>query len=423
MFIHATADKRQQHPSKEAGFTLVEIMIALAILTIMAVVLFPLFSQTINYSQTTTTRAHLNELVKGLKVAYEKDAMVVDTTGADGDVVFTSNWGQVLGAPNDPLGTATLTSGSTTVNPVQAYALGNQASLESGFYAIAGAAGTSPLSLATDGYGNPFWVYVSPEMEGHYDGYPVYYHDVAFLSTNGAPSSVTPASQGVTYTCTVNPTYEQSGCSLNLGTNGGQHDAVATFSGYAVEQHLYHVTLRKMKTVGDAYGAYFTTQYLANASRNADIDYFANIDTAWNGCGPGGTGGNAYMDTSSPIPNSGNGSNSGPSYYFPGENPDGSTASYYGTNFLMDVQPATWDNNAFINNLGLSLPSVTSAWGFLMGIGNGPNSSNYGNGEPYTQNRDPLSCNTNMQSPPYTAFILAWAPNTVLLSIPVVGNY
>ncbi len=399
------------------GFTLVEMIIALAILTILVVVLFPLFSETIHFSKVTTTRARLNQLVKGLKVAYEKDAMVIDTTGANGDIVFTSNWSQVLGNPANPLGSGTLTAGNTvTVTPVQSYTFGDPSSLETGFSAIAGAAGASPLALATDGFGHPFWVYVSPEIEGNYDGYTVYYHDVGFLSTDGAPSSVTPMSQGVTYTCTVSET-GQDGCSFNLGSNGGQFDSVSSFSGYAVELKLFKDTLRKMNIVADDYGSYFTTEYLANAQRNEDYDYFAGPDTAWDGCGPNGQGGNIYMDSN--MPNSGNGSNGGPGYAFPGENPNGSTVSYYGSDTLNDVQPATWDGNSFITNLGLSLSSVTSSWGFLMGVGNGPNSINL-NG---VVDRDPLSCNTSLQNPPYTAFIVAWAPNNVLLSVPVVGNY
>ena len=416
----STAEK-QGSRDRESGFTLLEMLVAFIIMALLVSVLYPVFSQALQSSQESATQARMQELVKGLRVAYQKDAMVIDTTGANGDVVFTANWNQILGAPGDPLGTYTLTNPpSYPVTPVQAYPLGQPQKIESGFYAIAGAAGNSPIHLATDGFGQPVWVYVSPEMEGQYAGYPVYYHDVGFLSTNGAPSKVTPARQGVTYTCTVNPSTEESGCAFTLGTNGGQHDVVANFSGYAVESHLYKVTLQRMNTVAEDYGTYFTTQYLANTSRNTDIDYFANIDTAWDGCGLNGQGGNAYMDTSSLIPNSGNGSNGGPGYAFPGQNPDGNEVSYYAINSpLNDAQPATWDSDAFITNLGISVSETTTSWGFLMGVANGPNAPNYSG----QLDRDPLSCFPNLQSPPYTAFIVAWAPNQTLLSTPVVGNY
>ncbi len=410
--------RRPIHHSGESGFTLLEMIIAIIIMTIFAMIVYPVFTQVAHYAATVSTRARLQELVKGLTVAYQKDAMVIDTTEADGDVVFTADWSQVLGAPGDPLGTSMLTNGSVNVSPVQAFTPGNPSSLESGFYAIAGAAGNSPLSLAENGDGVPVWVYVSPEMQGYYDGYAVLYHDVAFLSTNGAPASVTPMSQGVTYVCSASTSTQSSGCQLSLGNNGGQHDAVATFSGYAVEAAKYKSTLAQMREIASDYQGYFTTQYLANPQRNADIDYFANIDTAWDGCGPPG-GGNAYMDTNSAIPNSGDGSNGGPGYAFPGQNPDGSTVTYYGAYTQNDTQPVTWDADAFITNLGISVSEATTGWGFLMGVANGPNAPNF-NGQ---LDRDPLACSTNLQSPPYTAYIEAWAPGGILLSVPVVGTY
>lgn len=411
--------RRHAPHSGEAGFTLLELIIGIVVLTIFALIIFPVFSQTAHYASTVSTRARLQELVKGLAVAYQKDAMVIDTTQANGDVVFTANWTQVLGAQGDPLGGGIFNNGTVNVTPVQAMSQGDPASLESGFAAIAGAAGNSPLSLAENGDGVPVWVYVSPELQASYAGYPLYYHDVAFLSTNGAPASVTPMSQGVTYTCSANYSAQTSGCSLSLGTGSGQHDLVETFSGYAIEAAKYRTTLAQMNEIAQDYQNYFTTQYLANPQRNADIDYFANIDTAWDGCGPGGVGGNAYMDTNSAIPNSGDGSNGGPGYAFPGQNPDGSTVSFYGPLVLNDTQPATWDSDAFITNLGISVSEATTAWGFLMGVANGPNAPSYG-GE---LDRDPLACATNLQSPPYTAFIEAWAPGGVLLSVPFIGTY
>ncbi|EGQ60615.1 hypothetical protein GGI1_01558, partial [Acidithiobacillus sp. GGI-221] len=231
--------RRPKNPSGEAGFTLVELIIAIIIMTIFALIVFPVFSQTAHYAATVSTRARLQELVKGLAVAYQKDAMVIDSTQANGDVVFTATWSQVLGAQGDPLGTGIFNNGTMNVTPVQAMSQGDPASLESGFAAIAGAAGNSPLSLAENGDGVPVWVYVSPELQASYAGYPLYYHDVAFLSTNGAPANVTPMSQGVTYTCSADSSTQTSGCSLSLGAGSGQHDIVETFSGYAIEATKY----------------------------------------------------------------------------------------------------------------------------------------------------------------------------------------
>ncbi|TQN50287.1 hypothetical protein DLNHIDIE_00140 [Acidithiobacillus thiooxidans ATCC 19377] len=403
-----------QMDRRARGFTLIEMLFAIFIFTLLLGVLAPVFMQALHASQETATEARMQELSKGTKAAYTKDAMVVDTTDDNGALVFTAGHSQWIGNGPNGINTDVLTDGTETVTPTQAYKPGQPQKIQPGFYAIAGAAGNSPLHLATDGFGQPVWVYVSPEMEAQYDGYPLYFHDVGFLSTNGLPAGITPQSQGVTYTCTVDPDNDQYGCAFDLGTQkGAQHDLVTQVSGYAIEAHLYKVTLQRMHKVAQAYSSYFTTQYLANPGRNADIDYFASAD-------PNDGTNASYWDTASVITNSGNGN--GPGWAFPGQNPDGSTVSYYGSGALCDVQPATWNKNNFVTSLGLSDASVTSAWGFLFGVGNGPNSGSAA-GTCNGNDRDPSSSNGNLQSPPYTAFIYAWAPSGVLLADPVIGNY
>lgn len=401
--------------AQEQGFTLIEMLFAVFIFVILLGVLAPVFTQALHASQETATEARMQELVKGTRTAYAKDAMVVDSTNANGSLVFTAGHSpQWIGNGSNGLNTTLLTNGTVTVTPTQAYPLGQPQNIQPGFDAIAGAAGNSPLHLATDGFGQPVWVYVSPEMEAQYDGYPLYFHDVGFLSTNGLPAGITPQSQGVTYTCTADPSSQRYNCAFNLGTQkGAQHDLVAQVSGYAIEAHLYKVTLQRMHKVAQAYSSYFTTQYLANSDRNADIDYFAASD-------PDDGTNSSYWNPASTIPNSGNGN--GPGWGFPGQNPDGSTVSYYASPSLCDVQPATWSNDEFVTSLGLSNASVTSAWGFQLGVGNGPNSGSAA-GTCVGNDRDPSSGNSNLQSPPYTAFIYAWAPSGVLLANSVVGNY
>lgn len=410
------------HRSEDSGFTLIEMLFAMFIFIIMIGVLAPVFTQVIHESQETATQARLQELAKGTRIAYAKDAMVIDTTGANGAIVFTAEYSQTLG---NQINTTPLSNGTETVTPTQAYPLGQPQNIQTGFYAIAGASGNSPLHLATDGFGQPIWVYVSPQMQAQYDGYTLYFHDIGYLSTNGLPASVTPQSQGVTFTCTVSPATEQYGCAFNLGTNdGAQHDLVTQVSGYSIESHLYKVTLDRMHKIAQAYSSYFTTQYLANPSRNTDIDYFAGPDSYDNGLAGDD---NNYMEPNGTgvIPNTGDGNDGGLGRFgFPGENPDGTTVSYYTTNpDTNDSEPmGTFDGGAITSDLGLSLSSVTSAWGFQMAVGNGPNAPYTGCGSA-AQNRDPLSECSQLASPPYTAYILAWAPGEILLADPVVGNY
>ncbi|WP_041636468.1 prepilin-type N-terminal cleavage/methylation domain-containing protein [Acidithiobacillus caldus] len=120
--------------TSDSGFTLLEMLVAIVIMTIFVSILYPVFTQALHTSQESETQARLQELVKGVKVAYEKDAMVVDTTGANGALVFTSDWSQVLGNPNN--GTALLTDGSETVTPTQAYPPGRPQDIGSSSFQV-----------------------------------------------------------------------------------------------------------------------------------------------------------------------------------------------------------------------------------------------------------------------------------------------
>lgn len=76
-------------------------------------------------------------------------------------------------------------------------------------------------------------------------------------------------------------------------------------------------------------------------------------------------------------------------------------------------------DNEFAKTLGLSGTDQTSAWGYDLAVGNGPNSGSTGR---YGDDRDPQSANSALTLPPYTALIGARAPGGKLVTVPGGGG-
>jgi len=361
---------------KEAGFSLLEILVAAAILVIIISITMPAIDHAIGMYEGFNTRADAKIIRKAMTRDYERYAMTIDTvdaaelcTNSDCSDYFTTNTTVPL---NDP------------------------SSAETGWLKLASYAGLPANKIAKDGYNRPWMIYVSNLLHAPYDGYSVPYHVIAFVSVRdfGSPST---EGQNVSF----NPNTGQ----ITLPVNA--HAVV--INGLPIEERLYQQTLKKMHTIASAYATYFTTQYEANTDRNIGIDYFATADSYDQ------TNSNLW-DSNSTIGNSGNGN--GPGFPYPGVTGSPLTNTNVA---LCDVQPAE-DLSGFDSTLGLSNLAVTSAWGYPIGIGNGPN-SNSAQGTCYGDDRDPSSGNGNLQNPPYTAFIDAWAPGGELLAVPVIGNY
>ena len=361
----------------EAGFSLIEILVAIAVIVIVTAAILPSIDEYISFAQGLETQAAISRVRKAMTQAYKDNAMLIDTyTGA-------SIWLN--------------TNGSEQFTTNNAVPINDPSATETGYLGLAKYAGQAANKIAIDGYGRPWMVYVSNLLYGQYQSWTIPYHIIAFVSVkdSGGPQSA-----------------EANGVSFNPNT--GQltlppHAYAAVINGLPIEEKLYRQTLTSLQAVAQAYGTYFTTSYLANQQRSLGLDYFASSDSNdqlnagdWN--------------SASSIGNSGNGN--GPGFPYPGVTGSPLTNNNVGA---CDVQPA--ENLAgFANALGLSTESLTSAWGYPIGIGNGPNANSAAN-TCYGNNRDPSSSNGGLQTPPFTAFIDAWAPGGVLMAVPVVGDY
>ncbi len=260
-------------------------------------------------------------------------------------------------------------------------------------------ADTPAQALATDGFGRPWSVFVSDPLTTIKDGVTLTYHVIAFVSNNGGPEN--PGGQVLNAATTFDP-------ATGTLTLGG-HDVGITVNGAVVERRLLRRTLRTLRLMASEYATYFTTQYESDTNRDITIDYFASAP-------PGSSNPSVWNSTSS-IGNSANGD--GPGFAFPGPLPAGGvSAGTLSGPSICDMQPVTADG--FAQTLGLSTTDQTSAWGYEIGVGNGPNSGSSGC---YGDDRDPQSSDGALQSPPYTALIGAWVPGGALVTVPVVGSY
>ena len=385
---------------KDEGFTLIEIVIALALMVLLMGVLIPLYFGAIKFYETYENNIKLDNLAEGVKITYNKDAMSIDSSNYTYNQI-SFNWMNtgVIGQSGQQQGGAQGYYTAVPANP--AYDMGNPATtLMSGFNSIANNAGASPLALATDGYGRPFMVFVSPQLIGEYDGYPVYYHEIAFVSNSGGTvvNGIPKLNSGTKFEC-EQLTSTQSNCTLSLGGS----DKGIVISGFGTQIKLLSKTLENMNNLVKAYETYYTSSYLDSTNRDIADDYFFSTASNSNGCN-GGSGVLVNYTSSSN------------SYNFPGMSINNQYTNQSNINRSLPSSSNViyFDNNNLLSNLGLSSSSGISAWGYQFGFSNSKNGQ-------VTGALLRTSCNGGI--PPYTAVIYSWAPGGVLLTKSVEGIY
>ncbi|MHB8252322.1 MAG: type II secretion system protein [Acidiferrobacter sp.] len=375
-------NRKHSSASADHGFTLVEILVALAVLVILGAVLYPSLLSEIHFSDRATTRARLEVLRRAVTEDYLRHAMAIDTLQPGTGVMALDSAAQYV-----------LKTGPSAPP-------GNPYAFQSGLIPIAQDTDTPAAQLAVDGFGRPWTIFVSDPLTTVRNGVSLTYHTVAFVSNDGGPEN----SAGQV----LNPATQWDAATGTLMIGG--HDVGVVVNGAVIERHLLHQTLTTMRMIAGEYATYFETQYQSNANRDITIDYFASAP-------PGSTNASAW-DSASPIGNSANGNGSG--FAFPGGVVAGLTPTALTGPSVCDMQSIT-DLN-FTQTLGLSTADGSSAWGYALGVGNGPNSGSSA-GTCYGDDRDPQSSNSALQLPPYTALIGAWAPGGTLVTVPVVGAY
>ena len=222
---------RSLHPSR--GFTLIEVLVALALVATISLVVMGSLAPWIGMKQKMDTERRLQDIRQGVVALYEDNAFAIEAGPAGTLMAFTSN--------------ALDSSNTACVNA------------EEGFTAAADKFSETAQTIARDGYSNPWCIRVSDPLTYVQDGVTLYYRNIAFISTG---------SSGALDSATI---FDKTTGQLKLG---GDNLGVV-ISGKEIQSAKLRETLRRMTRVAQSYETYFTTRYLANASRDINIDYFS----------------------------------------------------------------------------------------------------------------------------------------------------
>lgn len=217
--------------TKQRGFTLVETLVALALITIISLIVMGALSPWMGFKQKMDTERRIQDVRQGLVAYYEAQAMAVERQPAGKFSLFTSS-------TPDGEGRCELQTEA--------------------FEAVSDYFSESPQQLSRDGYANPWCIFVSSPFKIVRDGVDLWYRNVAVISTGG-DGVLDPATK-----------MQPDGTLVVAGDDAG-----AIVSGREVQAEKLKETLKRMNKVAQMYETYFTTRFLANTSRDITVYYFS----------------------------------------------------------------------------------------------------------------------------------------------------
>jgi len=215
----------------QAGFTLLESLVALAIITAISMVVLGALAPWIGFKQSIDTDRKLQDIKQGMLSYYDSTAMAIEAQAG-------GNFGPFVRSAPD--------------------ANRNCAEQTNAFTQVSGKFSESPQQLAKDGFGSPWCVFISNPLSETRDGVTLWYRNLAFVSA-GRDSRLDVAT-----------TMDAAG---NLVTGGD--DTAMVVSGYDIEHAKLVETFRRMSRVAAMYETYFTTRFLAYPDRDITRYYFS----------------------------------------------------------------------------------------------------------------------------------------------------
>lgn len=117
----------------------------------------------------------------------------------------------------------------------------------------------SGTEAAHDGFGNPWCIFVSPQMSAVRDGATVYYRNIGVVSP-GRDGRLDPSSRMA------------ADGTLTLGSD----DVGFVVSGYDIQAAKLKDTMDRLNRIATTYEGYFTTRFLSYADRDITRDYFSS---------------------------------------------------------------------------------------------------------------------------------------------------
>lgn len=226
-------DYRKSLAAYERGFTLIEVLVTLALITIISLVVMGALQPWIGFKQKLDNERKLQDIRQGLLAYYRDNAMAIEAQPP-----------QRIG----PFVNSTVSGGRCTE---QLSAFVNTINYFS----------ESPDNLQRDGYANPWCIFVSPSLSVNVDGVPVWHRTIAFISPGPNGTLEAGTKMNVNGTITLDPDGDDQGILI---------------SGLDVQVSKLRETQKRMDRIASAYETYFTARYLANPARDIGVYYFSN---------------------------------------------------------------------------------------------------------------------------------------------------
>jgi prepilin-type N-terminal cleavage/methylation domain-containing protein len=231
------------------GFTLIELVVSLVIISLLTFLLSEQFGPFLNYKQRVDTEKRLGALDAAFKAAYRAEFTSIATTDE-----------------------AKLVLGAGEIEPAEPNAEGICSSNANTLQAMARYLNTALPDSFVDGGGAPLCIFISPQLTGAVDSTQILYHRVAVVAA------------GLDRRINSDTSCPGSGFNdaWNLRLCGD--DRGFLLSGEEVVADQVRAVIKKIDRVARAYEVFFQTRYLQNSSRNPAINYFYGIKSDGTAC-------------------------------------------------------------------------------------------------------------------------------------------
>lgn len=242
----------------QRGFSLAEVLIALTVITIVSFLVIGAVGPWLSLKQNIDNDRQLQDIRQALTSKYESNGMAAERQ-----------------SPLEFFGFATSVIGANGY-------CNSQATAFSSLNTLINDAGAQ---AASDGFGNPWCVFLSPQLVTPRDGTSVYFRNIAVVSA------------GVDGLLDAATRMDANGVMKFAGDDVG-----FVISGFDIQYPKVKETLRRLSRVANTYEAYFSTRFMAYADRDITRNYFS---TAWDGTGQVASTGGAWQHADTWLKNIG----------------------------------------------------------------------------------------------------------------------
>lgn len=223
-------------PHAQRGFTLVEVLVALALIAIISLIAMGALTPWIGFKQRLDTERRLQDIRNGMMAIYDRRAMAVEAQPGGQFAEFVNS---IPAAGPDGLVRC----------DTQLDAFSDNSTLFGEF----------PQQISMDGYSNPWCIFISNPILETRDNVPLWSRNIAVVSL-GPDGALDPGT-----TMTPDGQLSVDGDDVGISVTGRDIQAVKLKE-----------TLRRLNRVAQAYENFFTARYLTYADRDITRYYFAN---------------------------------------------------------------------------------------------------------------------------------------------------